>query len=214
MAAMNWSKHAAQELATRARLASKSSARAHTRRLPDSYWLAEPFDGSARQRAPGRRVRSADRQWRTERRGRRRYGKRRDPGQRLHPRQRRPVLPDCAGPRQRRRQHRRRARSHHARRHGARQSARPRPARPGLCRPRLRGTADPVDNRRLESTDPLACPSLRAVPDDRRFGIAPSVTIAERASSRTTVVEVNARDRPALLAALTRRHPRLRLHRP
>ena len=34
------------------------------------------------------------------------------------------------------------------------------------------------------------------------FEVAPSVTIAERASTRTTVVEVNARDRPALLAAL------------
>ena len=34
------------------------------------------------------------------------------------------------------------------------------------------------------------------------FRIAPSVVIAERASSRTTVVEVNALDRVALLAAL------------
>lgn len=36
------------------------------------------------------------------------------------------------------------------------------------------------------------------------FRVAPSVVIAERASNRTTVVEVNALDRPALLAALTR----------
>ena len=34
------------------------------------------------------------------------------------------------------------------------------------------------------------------------FDVAPSVAIADRASTRTTVVEVNARDRPALLAAL------------
>jgi [protein-PII] uridylyltransferase len=34
------------------------------------------------------------------------------------------------------------------------------------------------------------------------FEVAPSVAIADRASPRTTVVEVNARDRPALLAAL------------
>jgi len=34
------------------------------------------------------------------------------------------------------------------------------------------------------------------------FEVAPSVAIAERASTRTTVVEVNARDRPALLARL------------
>jgi [protein-PII] uridylyltransferase len=36
------------------------------------------------------------------------------------------------------------------------------------------------------------------------FNVAPFVAIAERASTRTTVVEVNARDRPALLASLTR----------
>ena len=35
------------------------------------------------------------------------------------------------------------------------------------------------------------------------FEVAASVAIADRASTRTTVVEVNARDRPALLAALT-----------
>jgi [protein-PII] uridylyltransferase len=34
------------------------------------------------------------------------------------------------------------------------------------------------------------------------FEVAPSVAVADRASTRTTVVEVNARDRPALLAAL------------
>ena len=36
------------------------------------------------------------------------------------------------------------------------------------------------------------------------FRVAPLVAIAERASTRTTVVEVNARDRPALLAGLAR----------
>jgi [protein-PII] uridylyltransferase len=43
-----------------------------------------------------------------------------------------------------------------------------------------------------------------AAPERRRsaFRIAPSVAIAERASNRTTVAEVNARDRPALLASL------------
>jgi [protein-PII] uridylyltransferase len=42
---------------------------------------------------------------------------------------------------------------------------------------------------------------------DRRasaFHVAPSVAIADRASSRTTVVEVNALDRPGLLARLAR----------
>jgi len=48
-------------------------------------------------------------------------------------------------------------------------------------------------------------PALPRAPDRGRtaaFRVAPSVAIAERASSRTTVVEVNARDRPALLAGL------------
>ncbi|HEU0283741.1 MAG TPA: [protein-PII] uridylyltransferase [Sphingomicrobium sp.] len=48
-------------------------------------------------------------------------------------------------------------------------------------------------------------PPLPRAPSQGRtaaFRVAPSVAIAERASSRTTVVEVNARDRPALLAGL------------
>jgi [protein-PII] uridylyltransferase len=36
------------------------------------------------------------------------------------------------------------------------------------------------------------------------FRIAPSVAVADKASSRTTVVEINALDRPALLASLAR----------
>jgi [protein-PII] uridylyltransferase len=44
----------------------------------------------------------------------------------------------------------------------------------------------------------------RTGPRTAAFRIAPSVVIAERASSRTTVVEVNALDRIALLAALAR----------
>jgi [protein-PII] uridylyltransferase len=39
-------------------------------------------------------------------------------------------------------------------------------------------------------------------PQSSAFAVAPSIAIADRASTRTTVVEVNARDRPALLAAL------------
>lgn len=38
----------------------------------------------------------------------------------------------------------------------------------------------------------------------RAFAIAPSVTIAEKASRRTTVVEINAADRPGLLATFAR----------
>ncbi len=58
----------------------------------------------------------------------------------------------------------------------------------------------------LNSNTPPRLPD--AGPQPRRgaaaFSIAPSVVIAERASSRTTVVEVNALDRTALLAALAR----------
>ena len=54
----------------------------------------------------------------------------------------------------------------------------------------------------LAAAKPPPLPS--AAPERRTtaFEVAPSVAIAERASTRTTVVEVNARDRPALLAAL------------
>jgi [protein-PII] uridylyltransferase len=49
-------------------------------------------------------------------------------------------------------------------------------------------------------------PPLPSIPSARpktsAFEVAPSVAIADRASTRTTVVEVNARDRPALLASL------------
>jgi [protein-PII] uridylyltransferase len=54
----------------------------------------------------------------------------------------------------------------------------------------------------LTSPAPPALPSGEAAPRSNAFEVAPSVAIAEGASSRTTVVEVNARDRPALLAAL------------
>jgi [protein-PII] uridylyltransferase len=50
------------------------------------------------------------------------------------------------------------------------------------------------------SAPPL--PSGAAGRRSSAFEVAPSVAIAERASTRTTVVEVNARDRPALLAGL------------
>lgn len=54
----------------------------------------------------------------------------------------------------------------------------------------------------LESVAAPALPSAEPPRRTSAFEVAPSVAIAERASSRTTVVEVNARDRPALLAAL------------
>jgi [protein-PII] uridylyltransferase len=51
----------------------------------------------------------------------------------------------------------------------------------------------------------VEAPALPGAGPARRstaFEVAPSVAIADRASTRTTVVEVNARDRPALLARL------------
>ena len=54
----------------------------------------------------------------------------------------------------------------------------------------------------LSSALPPGLPSADAQRRTAAFEVAPSVAIADRASTRTTVVEVNARDRPGLLAAL------------
>jgi len=54
----------------------------------------------------------------------------------------------------------------------------------------------------LASASPPPLPTADAQRKSSAFEVAASVAIAERASTRTTVVEVNARDRPALLAAL------------
>src|SRR5207248_10352189 len=54
----------------------------------------------------------------------------------------------------------------------------------------------------LGSASPPPLPSGEPRPRSAAFEVAPSVAIADRASTRTTVVEVNARDRPALLAGL------------
>jgi [protein-PII] uridylyltransferase len=78
----------------------------------------------------------------------------------------------------------------------------------------LDGRGQPYADRRLRARlakaleTALASPKLPPLPSaepqrkSSAFEVAPSVAIAERASSRTTVVEVNARDRPALLAGL------------
>ena len=136
-----------QELA--AELGWKASAvRAHARRLPDSYWLAEPL---AWQVANARQVAAAE----------------------AHIGDAKPSVvveddpesgatrvsvftPDreglfyriCAGPRRGRREHHRRAHPHHARRHGARQSAgarrpRPSPMPTGGCATGWRGRSRP-----------------------------------------------------------------------
>jgi [protein-PII] uridylyltransferase len=54
----------------------------------------------------------------------------------------------------------------------------------------------------LMSEKPPSLPATEGGRGTTAFQVAPSVAIADRASTRTTVVEVNARDRPALLAAL------------
>jgi len=78
----------------------------------------------------------------------------------------------------------------------------------------LDGRGKPYADRKLRNrlvksveaalTSPIP-PRPPAIEPQRRstaFEVAPSVAIADRASTRTTVVEVNARDRPALLAGL------------
>ena len=54
----------------------------------------------------------------------------------------------------------------------------------------------------LASPDAPALPRTALPPRTAAFRVAPLVAIADRASTRTTVVEVNALDRPALLARL------------
>ena len=54
----------------------------------------------------------------------------------------------------------------------------------------------------LTSSSAPPLPSSEPRRRSSAFEVAPSVAIADRASTRTTVVEVNARDRPALLAGL------------
>ena len=69
---------------------------------------------------------------------------------------------------------------------------------------RLRGRLVRSVEQALTSEDPPALPTpTPAMPGARAFKFTPSVSIADRASTRTTVIEVNALDRPALLASLT-----------
>ncbi len=56
--------------------------------------------------------------------------------------------------------------------------------------------------RALGDKEPQPPPAKTLSSREEVFAVAPSVLIAERASTRTTVVEVNARDRPGLLAQL------------
>ncbi|HKC02636.1 MAG TPA: [protein-PII] uridylyltransferase [Sphingomicrobium sp.] len=68
---------------------------------------------------------------------------------------------------------------------------------------RLRGRLVRSVEDALVSGEPPPLPaSPGARPRSEAFRLAPSVVVADRASTRTTVVEVNALDRPALLAGL------------
>jgi [protein-PII] uridylyltransferase len=66
----------------------------------------------------------------------------------------------------------------------------------------LKRLANAVDKAlRAEAEPPL--PAAGDVPlRERAFAVAPRALVSDKASSRTTVVEVNARDRPGLLARL------------
>jgi [protein-PII] uridylyltransferase len=67
---------------------------------------------------------------------------------------------------------------------------------------RLRGRLVRSVEAALTSEAPPPLPSGEPQRRSSAFEVAASVAIADRASTRTTVVEINARDRPALLAAL------------
>jgi [protein-PII] uridylyltransferase len=67
---------------------------------------------------------------------------------------------------------------------------------------RLRGRLVKSVEGALASQAPPPLPGGEPQRRSSAFEVAPSVAIADRASTRTTVVEINARDRPALLAAL------------
>jgi [protein-PII] uridylyltransferase len=67
---------------------------------------------------------------------------------------------------------------------------------------RLRGRLAKSVEAALSSQAPPPLPATEPRRRSSAFEVAPSVAIADKASTRTTVVEVNARDRPALLAGL------------
>ena len=67
---------------------------------------------------------------------------------------------------------------------------------------RLRARLVKAVEAALTSDSPPPLPDVAPQRRDSAFDVAPSVAIADRASTRTTVVEVNARDRPALAAAI------------
>jgi [protein-PII] uridylyltransferase len=67
---------------------------------------------------------------------------------------------------------------------------------------KLRGRLVKSVEAALTGDEPPPLPEGERQRRTTAFEVAPSVAIADRASTRTTVVEINARDRPALLATL------------
>ncbi|HVF37315.1 MAG TPA: [protein-PII] uridylyltransferase [Sphingomicrobium sp.] len=77
--------------------------------------------------------------------------------------------------------------------------ARGRPYDDARLRKRLTKAVDVA----LRADDEPSPPSLAGLPNrERAFRVAPRVILSDKASTRTTVVEINARDRPGLLARL------------
>jgi [protein-PII] uridylyltransferase len=69
--------------------------------------------------------------------------------------------------------------------------------------PRLRKRLAYAVDKALRADAEPALPETGKLPvRERAFAVAPRVLVSDKASSRTTVVEVNARDRPGLLARL------------
>ena len=180
-----------------------SAIRAHSKRLPDSYWLAEPL---AWQVSNALQVAAAESRIGDARPSVVAEDDRDNGATRISV-----FTPDreglfyriCAGPRLGRSQHHRCAHPHHPRRHGARQSAGPRRPLPNpMPDKRLRGRLAKAVEAALLSDDPPSLPAPVERPKSAAFKVPPSVVIADRASTQTTVVEVNAQDRAALLAGL------------
>ena len=68
---------------------------------------------------------------------------------------------------------------------------------------RLRKRLASSIDKALRANEEPQLPAMDKLPNRQRaFQVAPRVLVSDKASSRTTVVEVNARDRPGLLARL------------
>jgi [protein-PII] uridylyltransferase len=191
-----------QELA--AALGWKASAfRAHARRLPDSYWLAEPL---AWQAANAKQVATAEAHIGDARPSVVAEDDRDSGATRISV-----FTPDCEGLFYRICAGLAAAGANiiDARIHTTRDGmaldnllvldARGRPYSDARLRSRLVRSVETALT--AQEPPPLPAPE-RGSPRNVAFRVAPSIAVADRASNRTTVVEVNALDRPALLAAL------------